>query len=208
MSLLLAPVRRVAAAVLAGAALTIAACADPSATAPDALALDAANSRAGGRANAGENRDLATLRQSLARFHSFEYASTDGGYDVLFDGKCFEQPGAGAMGTHYVKLGLVDETVELERPEALLYEPGPGGNMVLVGVEYVVDPRAWNAQYQDEAVIPIPSLFGREYTYNPVYDLYTLHVWTHKNNPIDTFEGWNPNVSCQYWNSATSGAHH
>lgn len=202
------PIRRFAAAALAGAALTISACADPAATSPESLDFEAVNSRASGQANAEVNRDLATLRQSLARYHNFTHASKNAGYSILFDNKCFEQPGAGAMGTHYVNIGVVDATVELERPEALLYEPGPNGNMVLVGVEYVVAPALWNALHADEETIPMPSLFGREYSYNATYDLYTLHVWTHKNNPAGTFEGWNPKVSCRYWSAEKAAAHH
>lgn len=205
----LTPVRRLAAAALAGAALTIAACADPASTSPESLDLKAANSRASGQANAELNRDLGTLRNAIARFHNFDYATShDGGYTVLFDGKCFEQEGAGAMGLHQANIGLVDEIVDMEHPEAIMYEPGPNGTRVLVGVEYVVDPGKWDAQFEDKENIPMPTLFGREYSHNKVYNLYTLHVWTHKKNPVDTFEGWNPTVSCKYWNADKGAAHH
>lgn len=193
------------AATIAAALFTAACVADPAA--PDARAdLSAAASREAGQANAAVNRDLATLRQSLARFHNFDAARNAGGYSVLFDNKCFELPGTGGMGLHYVNLGLVNAVVELDKPEALLYEPGPGGAMVLVGVEYVVDPQAWNAVKENKG--KLPRLFGRDYSYNATYGLYTLHVWTHKNNPTGTFEGWNPNVSCQYWTADKAMQHH
>ncbi|GAB1343761.1 hypothetical protein MASR1M101_28880 [Gemmatimonas sp.] len=171
--------------------------------APTSLDITAADSKASGQSTAAVNRDLATLRNALARFHSFEAANRVGGYTSLFDGKCFEAPGVGGMGLHYVNGSLVDATIELERPEALLFEPGPGNAMVLVGVEYVIDPATWDASNKAR-----PQLFGREYSYNDVYGLYTLHVWTHKNNPSGTFEGWNPKVSCDNWLRAKAGSHH
>jgi hypothetical protein len=193
---------------LCATALYTVACTDPAATAPDVAALGDKSSATGPmslNANAALNRDLATLRASIARFHNWEYASTAGGYAGLFDGKCFENPGVGAMGLHYANGALVDANVELERPEAIMYEPGPGGTKVLVGVEYVVDPTAWRAQH---AAGSLPTLFGRNFDYNATYNLYTLHVWTHKANPEGVFVGWNPKVSCQYWGAAKAAAHH
>lgn len=204
----LRPSRRFAHALFAGAALLTAACADPSAMSPDIAARDNKSTAPGQvtpNPNAALNRELATLRQAIARFHNWEYASTAGGYAGLFDGKCFENPGVGAMGLHYANGTLVDANVELERPEAIMYEPGPAGTKVLVGVEYVVVPKAWAAAHPGGE---LPTLFGRTFDYNSTYDLYTLHVWTHKANPAGIFVGWNSKVSCQYWGAEKAAAHH
>jgi len=199
---------RFARTLFTGAVLLTSACTDPSAVSPDSAAR-ADRSTAPGQvnpnANAALNRELATLRQAIARFHNWEVASTTGGYAGLFDGKCFENPGVGAMGLHYANGGLVDATIELERPEAIMYEPGPDGTKVLVGVEYVVEPTAWAAAHPGGE---LPSLFGRSYDYNATYNLYTLHVWTHKANPEGIFVGWNPTVSCRYWGADKAAAHH
>ena len=59
------------------------------------------------------------------------------GYGPAFG--CVTGPDHGAMGIHYVNGPLVgDGKIELEHPEALIYEP-VGNKRRLVGVEYIVD---------------------------------------------------------------------
>ena len=57
---------------------------------------------------------------------------------VQFPAGCAELPGTGAQGFHWINNDLVDGTVELLRPELVMYEPKPGGGRQLVGVDYVV----------------------------------------------------------------------
>ncbi len=97
----------------------------------------------------------------------------------------------GGMGLHYVNLGLLDTELDVTKPEALLYEPGPGGKLVLVAVEYAIPADLWT---KDEP----PVLFGQELKVNS-FNLYALHVWAWKNNPSGLFASWNPRVSCEYW---------
>jgi hypothetical protein len=102
------------------------------------------------------------------------------------------------MGVHYVNGALVgDGAVDLERPEALVYEPQKNGRLRLVAVEYVVFQKAWDEQHSEP-----PSLFGQpfelmeagnRYGLDPFYE---LHVWLWKHNPSGLFEDWNPRVSC------------
>lgn len=134
------------------------------------------------------DRDLAALREATESFQAFE-ASQSAGYTLLFMDMCMEDATLGGMGFHYVDTGLLDATVEVTAPEALMYESGPGGQLQLVGVEYVIPKDAWTSQTP-------PVLFGREFTLN-AFDLWALHVWAWKDNPSGLFADWNPNVSCE-----------
>src|SRR5690349_14627777 len=70
-------------------------------------------------------RDVATLRAATTRFHRFE-AARKASYTYLFMNTCMTDgsaPSRGAMGYHYVNTGLLDGTVDVATPEALLYEP-------------------------------------------------------------------------------------
>jgi hypothetical protein len=96
--------------------------------------------------------------------------------------------GMGGMGKHYVNPALLDGSVDVANPEALLYEPGPNGQLNLVGVEYVIPRDAWTSAEP-------PTLFGQQFTLN-AFDLWALHVWVWKNNPSGLYAAWNPRVSC------------
>ena len=191
--------------VIAGGALLLAACtSDPSvASGPDAVARSAATASAKGASQADVNRDLAALRTAMARFHDFEFARDSAGYNFLFMDMCMvdESPAkAGGMGLHYVNLGILDTDLDVTKPEALLYEPGPSGKPVLVAVEYAIPAELW------KKTTP-PMLFGQELKVNS-FGLYALHVWAWKNNPSGTFASWNPRVSCENWTDAKVGGHH
>ena len=137
---------------------------------------------------------LAELRRATARFHRFDVAR-DAEYTFLFNGMCMESP-EGGMGYHYVNLGLLDGEVRVTEPEALLYEPGPNGQLRLVAVEYVIPKDAW-------AGPGVPTLLGQELTLNS-FDLYALHAWVWKDNPGGMFASWNPRVSCVHAMPMTS----
>jgi hypothetical protein len=134
-------------------------------------------------------RWIAGLRAATARYQRFE-AARDAGYTHVFMDACFELPGTGGMGYHYVNGGLVDGVVEEFAPEALMYEPQKHGRPRLVGVEFVVP-------YADWTEADPPSLHGLEF--HPTdFGLWTLHVWLWKHNPDGMFRDWNPTVSCRH----------
>jgi hypothetical protein len=95
------------------------------------------------------------------------------------------------MGQHWVNPSLVNDVFDPLKPEAILYAPGPGGNLRLVAVEYVVAKvpnQPWpkfGEQLFDEGGTPLP------------FDHYSLHVWLYKHNPSGLFAPFNPTVSCQ-----------
>ena len=142
------------------------------------------------KAPASENKDVATLRAATARFHRYEVAK-DAKYTFLFMNMCMvdESPEkAGGMGYHYVNTELLDGKVEVDKPEALLYEPESNGQLRLVAVEYVIPKDAWRAD-------TLPRLFGQQLKLN-AFNLYALHVWAWENNPSGIYASWNPRVNC------------
>jgi hypothetical protein len=144
-------------------------------------------------------RNLARARAATGRFHSFANADA-AEYDFLFMDMCMDDP-AGGMGYHYVNVGLLDGVVEIEHPEAVMYEPMPNGRLRLVGLEYVIPKDAWEGE-------GLPTLFGQPLELNS-FDLYALHVWLWKDNPEGIFEPWNPTVSCaNAITTAAAGSHH
>lgn len=135
--------------------------------------------------------DLARVREATAQFHRPEAAQA-AGYDLVpgLD-YCFNKPGVGAMGYHYINIGILDTTVDLLNPEAMVYAPGPDGILQLAAVEYIVPAALWDAENNE-----LPMLHGQHFHLNANLGVYVLHAWIWKNNPSGIFEDWNPNVSC------------
>ena len=80
-------------------------------------------------------------------------AATAAGYAAFLG--CVSGPSEGAMGIHFVNGALVgDGQIDVQRPEALMYEP-KNGQLHLVGVEYIVIAQAWDAAHQAP-----PTLMG------------------------------------------------
>jgi hypothetical protein len=159
--------------------------------------------------------DLARVRQATARFHDLDAAS-EAGYTVWSpdpfapNATCPSSP-EGNMGYHRVNVGLRggaanpaagDATIDPLRPEMLIYEKRPDGNVHLVGVEYLVFAAAWE-RVNGAGAAP-PEVFGEPlllstHTFpgnpNPIPH-YELHVWIWASNPLGMFYPWNPTVSC------------
>ena len=143
---------------------------------------------------------VANARDATAGF-SDPAAALAAGYDLLTDAAdlaCIDQPGAGAMGIHYVKGALVQAgTIDAARPQALVYERTPDGRLQLAAVEYAVLQAGWDAAHTAP-----PALFGQTFMLTPAdnrYGLpafYSLHAWIWKPNPTGMFSMWNPDVSC------------
>jgi len=145
----------------------------------------------------GGQSALAAVRQASAAFHDLGAAEA-AGYGPFY--VCTDNEGVGAMGQHYVNLGLVlDPAIDPLRPEALVYEPMPDGTYRLVGVEYVVFQADWHAAFGPGT----PSVHGL--SLKPVGDpnryglppFYQRHVWLWSPNPLGMYEDWNSRVSCR-----------
>jgi hypothetical protein len=138
--------------------------------------------------------DLNKLRRAVAPYLKLRDAKAAGWRFIVpnLDGSlCFTKPNA-AMGFHYADTKLIEDgKVDIEHPEALIFEPQAGGGMRFVGVEYLVPIALWN---QPE----LPRLFGREFSEVVGFGVYGLHVWIERENPRGLFAPWNPDVSCKY----------
>ncbi len=141
---------------------------------------------------ARDRGDLGIARDATARYQSLDVAVEDG-YQQLFE--CISDPTEGAMGIHYIRPDLFDGDLELTKPEGLVYEPLPNGQLRLVAVEYVIPAaaglRSWPATFLGQT-LQFKTTVGT----HPVDPGYGLHVWLWKRNPSGTFADWNPNVLC------------
>ncbi len=121
---------------------------------------------------------------------------------------CVSGPNSGAMGVHFIlpPLGaglppprIGDGVVNASEPEALIYEPLPGGQVRLVGVEFIVLAGQWSTLHPDGSppvleghlmnLVSAPNRYGL-----PAF--FELHVWAWARNPNGSFADWNSIVSC------------
>jgi hypothetical protein len=124
---------------------------------------------------------------------------------------CVSGPDHGAMGIHYVNTGLLNgETLlgsgqlDPTKPQALIYEPQPNGELKLVGAEFIILASALPAGAAPEVeghlmlYIDGPSTSRPKATPNRygLPALFELHVWAWKDNPEGSFVDWNSHVTC------------
>ena len=132
--------------------------------------------------------EVQAARQATARFHKVGHAEAAGYGSTLEVLGCFQNPGVGGMGLHYLNPGLLDAEVAADAPEALVYEMRANGSLKLVGMEYLVP-----AELVDPA--DPPTLFGHDFHPHPVLPFWILHAWVWRPNPRGMFTDWNPNVA-------------
>ena len=141
---------------------------------------------------ASDNGELAKLKGAVAKYHNLEAAEAAGWVLVPGLDHCFENPGVGGMGVHYIDATRLDTTVDDLRPEALVYQHLPNGELHLGAVEYIVPKAAWDT----EGHPGLPMALGRHMHLNEALGVYVLHAWLFTKNPAGTFEDWNPDVTC------------
>jgi len=139
---------------------------------------------------------------ATAKFHDIDVA-TAAGYNVTVEDlakkTCIAQAGAGGMGVHRLDPTLLDEKINPQHPEALVYEPTDNGRMKLVALEYIVFQSAWE---QAHGAGSVPALFGQPFMLTPAGNrfglpaFFALHSWIWKPNPSGLFQPWNPRVIC------------
>ena len=132
------------------------------------------------------------------------HAAMEAGYVA---GPCVSGPNGGAMGIHFVNFDLVgDPGLDVTKPEALIYEPLPGGRLRLVGVEYIQiddgDPLTGSPILEGHLLnnISTPNRYG-------LPPAHQIHVWAWKRNPDGTFADWNPTVSCDAFDGEGMSGH-
>ena len=136
---------------------------------------------------AGGKSEFAEARRGTVTFHDVDNATAAGYVSTLDILGCFENPGVGGMGLHYVNFDIVDGTVSPGQPEALVYEMRSDGSLRLAGHEYLVP---------SELVDPSnpPELFGHQFHPHPVLPFWIMHAWVWRGNPDGILSDWNPNV--------------
>lgn len=136
-----------------------------------------------------------TVREATERFQDVEVAKSEG-YALQFG--CVSGSDSGAMGMHFVNGKLVgDGELDPTKPEIVIYEPQPNGQLKLIGADFLVLADAWNAKHAGPPemmgqlfhLFETPNRFGL-----PAF--YTLHVWAWKESPTGSFVNWHQNVSC------------
>lgn len=95
---------------------------------------------------------------------------------------------------HYLNKELVDDpAVDVDKPEVLVYAPGPDG-LNLAAVEWVVPGPIWT---DPPGVTEPPTVLGMKmHILVPAVGFYIMHAWIWKPNPAGIMADWNPDVSC------------
>jgi hypothetical protein len=139
------------------------------------------------------------VRTATARFKDINIAISEGWVQGT---PCVSGPDTGAMGVHFVMPSRIHKFVlQADQPQALIYEPLPGGAFRLVGVEFIVLSSVWLGQ--PNGATTTPALEGDLMNYISApnrYALpafYELHVWAWEDNPKGSFADWNTHVTCE-----------
>jgi hypothetical protein len=162
-----------------GVAALAAACSDQDTTEPHRQ-----STMSRGTAQAVETDPaIVALRRATARYHNLDLALEDG---FVFLHACESGPGEGPVGDVYVNFERLDETIDPDKPEALIYRPLDTGRLELVGVELAVP---------DVGQEP-PQFLGATFQPEPEFGVFGLHAWIWLDNPDGLFAEFNPRVSC------------
>ncbi|MGA7241553.1 MAG: hypothetical protein WBX19_00145 [Terracidiphilus sp.] len=115
---------------------------------------------------------------------------------------CVSGPDHGAMGIHYVNGSLLSGAtllangqLDATKPQAIIYEPQPNGELKLVAVEFIILANALPANSAPQVeghlmhFIDGPNRYG-------LPPFFELHVWAWRDNPQGPFVDWNNHVSC------------
>jgi hypothetical protein len=157
-----------------------------SATAADTLSAQTQGS--GPDSDPAIAREVERIRAATAAFKSLDSAVA-AGYSPT-GGGCVDHQPHGAMGYHHVNQELLDDRIEVGRPEILVYERLPDGGYRLNGVEYIVPFSV------RPATAEAPTVMGQPLKPAPQLEIWYRHVWVWLENPSGLFSDWNPRVKC------------
>lgn len=158
-------------------------------------------------AAAGGPSELQRVHAATARFQSITQAEQAGYAEFRDKDQIACIAGSdGGMGIHYVNGQLLDDVVDPEVPEALVYAPRPNGSLELVAVEYIVFESELTGGTTEEILQPddprIPELFGVKMQRMPAGNRYDIpafferHLWLYEENSAGLLADYNPDVSC------------
>jgi hypothetical protein len=132
-------------------------------------------------------QDLERLRTATAAYRDIAAAHAAG--FPASTPRCLSDPTLGGMGYHYVDRRILDDKLELERPEILLYARDTDGKDRLTAVEYVIPLSQWTRSEP-------PTFLGQTLKRSEQLKLWYLHVWAWEENPAGLFADYNPKVKC------------
>jgi hypothetical protein len=138
--------------------------------------------------NASVDTSLDRLRAATRSFRNLDSAVAAGYPREVAD--CLVHEHHGAMGYHHVNRSYFSPTLNVEKPQILIFERKPDGEYHLNGVEFIIPYRL----YPRDSVAPV--LFGRTLQHEDNLNIWYLHVWAWSDNPDGVFANFNPNVSC------------
>jgi hypothetical protein len=128
------------------------------------------------------------VRLANDRFRDVAVAIAEG----YAPGDCASGLDGGAISVRFVNTNyLKDHLVDIKRPQAVLYEPTPDGEMDLVAVHYIAFEGPASLEGQPFHFVGAPNRYGSK-------AFYELPVWAWKANPRGTFADMNPSVRCDY----------
>jgi hypothetical protein len=137
---------------------------------------------------ANDDDSFSAIRAATTQFHSVAAAEA-AGYSLL--PLCFDRPGVGGMGLHWINSGLFAATATPTKPQALVYEVD-GDELELVAVEYLIPFTLVAAGAEP------PVLFGQEFHHaffnKDALPFWELHLWIWRANPDGMFADYNPEV--------------
>jgi hypothetical protein len=158
-------------------------------------------------AASGNTAAIAAVRAALDKYKDPVVAVRDGYFSTV---GCIDFPGGttehgekgmtmdykpGAMGVHFLNMGLVGPKLDSTKPQVLLYEP-VNGKLVLTGAEWFMPSQL----SKTPPTILGHQLMGPMEGHAPIMPAelhhWDLHVWLYKNNPNGMFEATNPAVKC------------
>ena len=145
-------------------------------------------------AKGDESKLVQTVREATKQYLDINNAIA-AGYGPLFG--CVSGSDHGAMGIHYVNPNLLNGTIDVNHPQALIYEPSSNGQMNLVGVEYIADQATWLKSNSGPPVLEGQVFLLVNYPNRfTIPAFFELHVWAWRDNPQGDFVDWNDHVSC------------
>jgi hypothetical protein len=158
---------------------------------PEPAAMDHAAPAA--ELTAEEQQAVAGVRQIADQYRDFAAAKT-AGYTKQYPEGCV-QTADGSQGFHFMNEALVDDKIDINTPELVMFEPKADGTMELIGVDYVIPFDRWTSAEP-------PQVLGRPMMRNEPLGVWALHIWTHRDNPSGMFAAFNPAANCDHATAA------
>ncbi|THD66461.1 hypothetical protein E7Z59_11685 [Robertkochia marina] len=144
--------------------------------------------------NPGMAYEISRLRKSMGGINTISDAF-NAGYQNLVTSDFNPSGYFNGMGYHLLNPAFVDGTFDAANPEALMIFCDGKGNYEVVGVEYIV-----------VGISPLDCPDGEDcapegfpgasdvWSWNEVFNVWTLHAWVKWNNPDGFFNAMNPEI--------------